>query len=262
MSLNKSIVIKECLDKIMSEFQCPVCLNRTLEEEQYQPLFCPNGHPCCTTCSARLPTCPCCRSTGGWSRSLPMERVAARFRLMEEDGSVTRSSENSLELSGVGQEDDENSVSAENAEEDEKELNLLNVIFCLVLFKAVLFYFTNSSHLMDNETYFIMILKICSYMIFYAFYVFVFYFGAIAKVIETTGLKDFYEQTAPATKCIIQPVWIISWFLVQRFLGDLLGATTVFLLTGLRVFAENKKDEVLHLQYLVIFKIIVDLIYI
>ena len=42
-----------------------------------QPLFCSNGHPCCTSCSSRVSCCPSCRSSGSWSRCLPMERVGS-----------------------------------------------------------------------------------------------------------------------------------------------------------------------------------------
>ena len=59
---------------VMSELECPVCTSMMVGQF-HQPLFCQNGHPCCTSCSTRVSRCPSCRSSGGWSRCLPMERV-------------------------------------------------------------------------------------------------------------------------------------------------------------------------------------------
>merc|ERR1719228_2299327 len=45
--------------------------------QYHQPMFCNNGHPCCTACCSRVSRCPSCRSSGGWSRCLPMERLGS-----------------------------------------------------------------------------------------------------------------------------------------------------------------------------------------
>ena len=53
---------------------CPVCM---MVGQFQQPLFCPNGHPCCTSCFSRVTCCPLCRSSGSWRRCFPMERVGS-----------------------------------------------------------------------------------------------------------------------------------------------------------------------------------------
>ena len=61
---------------LMGELECPICLTMMVGQF-HQPLFCSNGHPCCTSCSSRVSSCPSCRSSGPWSRCLPMERVGS-----------------------------------------------------------------------------------------------------------------------------------------------------------------------------------------
>merc|ERR1719153_1489028 len=45
--------------------------------QYHQPVFCSNGHPCCTYCTTRVSGCPSCRSAGPWSRCLTVERMGS-----------------------------------------------------------------------------------------------------------------------------------------------------------------------------------------
>ena len=72
---------------IISELECPVCLQPMLGHLQL-PLLCPNGHPCCSSCSARVRICPICRSSIiRWTRCLSLERIGS---YMVEKGIITQ----------------------------------------------------------------------------------------------------------------------------------------------------------------------------
>ena len=71
---------------LISELECPVCLQPMVGHLKI-PLLCPNGHPCCFSCSARVRRiCPTCRvSSFQWIRCLPLENLGS---LMVEKGFI------------------------------------------------------------------------------------------------------------------------------------------------------------------------------
>ena len=66
------------LSLMISELDCPVCLQLMLSP-LHLPLLCPNGHACCSSCSTRVKRiCPICRSSNiRWTRCLTLERVGS-----------------------------------------------------------------------------------------------------------------------------------------------------------------------------------------
>ena len=66
------------LSLMISELDCPVCLQPMLGP-LHLPLLCPNGHACCSSCSSRVKRiCPICRSSNiRWTRCLTLERVGS-----------------------------------------------------------------------------------------------------------------------------------------------------------------------------------------
>ena len=76
------------LSLMISELDCPVCLQPMLGP-LHLPLLCPNGHACCSSCSSRVKRiCPICRSSNiRWTRCLTLERVG---ELLLEKGHLTQ----------------------------------------------------------------------------------------------------------------------------------------------------------------------------
>ena len=64
------------LSLMISELDCPVCLQPMLGP-LHLPLLCPNGHACCSSCTRKVKRiCPICRSSNTrWTRCLTLERV-------------------------------------------------------------------------------------------------------------------------------------------------------------------------------------------
>jgi hypothetical protein len=71
---------------IISELECPVCYQPMFGPLHF-PLLCPNGHPCCSSCSDRTRRiCPTCRvSVIRWTRCLAMEKIGS-LMVEEEQG--------------------------------------------------------------------------------------------------------------------------------------------------------------------------------
>ena len=87
--------IANLVSMIVSEFECPVCLQPMIGQS-HLPVLCPNGHPCCSSCAARVRrTCPVCRCSNiRWTRCLPMERIGSS---LVEHGLVSEPAERTRE---------------------------------------------------------------------------------------------------------------------------------------------------------------------
>ena len=76
------------LSIMISELDCPVCLQPILGP-LHLPLLCPNGHACCSSCTRKVKRiCPICRSSNTrWTRCLTLARVG---ELLVEQGHLTQ----------------------------------------------------------------------------------------------------------------------------------------------------------------------------